>query len=271
MRLAGSLLALVLAGGAFADTLKLRTGRVVNGTYLGGTSRQVRMEVGDRIETFDIGEVASLEFAVPAAAAPTDEQRPQLRRSENVFRPAVAAPAAAPAAQTASAAGVELPGGTSLVVRMIDAVDSEKTVVGQTFNASMDEAVLVNGRTVIPRGADVVVKLVDDKESGRLTGRAELALILESLKVDGRVVNINTQAVTRASESRTADTAKKAGGGAALGAIIGAIAGGGRGAAIGAAAGAGAGTAVQVITGGQRVHIPSETRLTFTLDTPVKL
>ena len=60
-------------------------------------------------------------------------------------------------------------------------------------------------------------------------------------------------------------------GGAALGAIIGAIAGGGKGAAIGAASGAGAGTAVQVVTGGQKVHIPSETRLTFTLDTPVKL
>jgi YmgG-like glycine-zipper protein len=143
--------------------------------------------------------------------------------------------------------------------------------VGQTFQASIDEPVLVDGRTVIPRGADVVVKLVDDKESGRLTGRAELALILSSVKVNGRVVDINTQAVTRASESRTGDTAKKAGGGAALGAIIGAIAGGGKGAAIGAAAGAGAGTAVQVVTGGQKVHIPSETRLTFTLDTPVKL
>ena len=266
----GSLLALVLAGGAFADTLKLRTGRVVNGTYLGGTSRQIRMEVADRIETFDVGEVTSLEFAgAPAAAAePADPPRPRLQRSDNVFRPA---PTAAPAPKASSAAGIELPAGTNFVVRMIDSVDSEKNSVGQTFQASVDEPVLVDGRTMIPRGADVVVKLVDDKESGRLTGRAELALILSSVKVDGRVVDINTQAVTRASESRTGDTAKKAGGGAALGAIIGAIAGGGKGAAIGAAAGAGAGTAVQVVTGGQKVHIPSETRLTFTLDTPVKL
>ena len=60
-------------------------------------------------------------------------------------------------------------------------------------------------------------------------------------------------------------------GGAALGAIIGAIAGGGKGAAIGAVSGAGAGTAVQVITGGPKVQIPSETRLTFTLDVPVKI
>jgi hypothetical protein len=59
------------------------------------------------------------------------------------------------------------------------------------------------------------------------------------------------------------------GGTAALGAIIGAIAGGGKGAAIGAGAGAGVGTAAQVMTKGQRVRIPSETRLTFTLQRPV--
>jgi hypothetical protein len=154
---------------------------------------------------------------------------------------------------------------------MIESVDSERNSVGQTFQASMDEAVVVDGRTIVPRGADVVVKLVDDKESGRLTGRAELALILSSVKVDGRVVDINTQAVTRASDSRGERTAKMATGGAALGAIIGAIAGGGRGAAIGAASGAGAGTAVQVVTKGQTVRIPSETRLTFALETPVKI
>ena len=61
------------------------------------------------------------------------------------------------------------------------------------------------------------------------------------------------------------------GGGAALGAIIGALAGGGKGAAIGAVTGAGAGTAVQVATKGERVKIPSETRLTFTLEYPVRI
>jgi len=39
---------------------------------------------------------------------------------------------------------------------MIDGVDSETNRVGQTFAASMDEPVILNGETVIPRGADVV-------------------------------------------------------------------------------------------------------------------
>ena len=287
MRIVPALLVLALAGTGFADTLTLRSGRVVNGTYLGGTARQIRMEVGDRIESFDVSDVASVQFAAatstPAAAAavavpapapvasapaaPAEEPRPRLQRSENVLRPEPPAPAA-PAVQAAS---VEVPAGTNLVVRMIDSVDSETNRVGQTFQASLDEPLVLNGNTVIPRGADVVVKLVDDKESGKLTGRAELALALISVKVNGRAVDMNTQSVTQASEGRGAKTAKMATGGAALGAIIGAIAGGGKGAAIGAASGAGAGTAVQVVTRGQKVHIPSETRLTFVLDTAVRI
>jgi hypothetical protein len=35
--------------------------------------------------------------------------------------------------------------------------------------------------------------------------------------------------------------------------------------------GAGAGTAVQVMTHGQQVHVPSETVLDFTLEQPVRL
>jgi hypothetical protein len=153
---------------------------------------------------------------------------------------------------------------------MIDGVDSERSRVGQTFAASLDQPVMLNGETIIPRGADVTVKLVDQKESGKLTGRAELALALQSIRVNGQMVDINSQTVTQESSSRGARTAKVAGGTAAVGAIIGAIAGGGKGAAIGAGAGAAAGAGAEVVTAGQRVRIPSETRLTFILDNPVR-
>ena len=166
---------------------------------------------------------------------------------------------------------VELPAGTNIVVRMIDGVDSEVNHVGQTFAASLDEPVMIGGESVIPRGADVVVKLVDSKESGKFTGRAELTLDLVSIKVNGRMVDINTQSVSRESSSRGERTAKVAGGTAAVGAIIGAIAGGGKGAAVGAAAGGAAGAGAEVVTKGQRVKIPSETRLTFAVETPVRI
>ena len=61
------------------------------------------------------------------------------------------------------------------------------------------------------------------------------------------------------------------GGTAALGAIIGGIAGGGRGAAIGAGSGAAVGTGAQELGHGQRVRVPSETRLVFTLSYGIRV
>lgn len=154
---------------------------------------------------------------------------------------------------------------------MIDPVDSQVNKLGDTFKASIDEPVVVEGRTVVPRGADVVVKLVQDKQSGKITGRTELTLDLVSVKVNGRDVDVTTQDVTTASKSRSTRSATVIGGTTALGAIIGAIAGGGKGAAVGAVSGAGVGTAAQVLTKGQQVKIPAETRLDFILQQAVKL
>jgi len=82
---------------------------------------------------------------------------------------------------------------------------------------------------------------------------------------------VNSQTITQESSSRGARTARMAGGGAVLGGIIGAAAGGGKGAAIGLGSGAAAGAGVEAVTKGQRVRIPSETRLTFVLENPVRL
>jgi uncharacterized protein YcfJ len=69
-----------------------------------------------------------------------------------------------------------------------------------------------------------------------------------------------------AGKSRGTQSAERIGGGAVAGAVIGGIIGGGRGAAIGATLGAGGGTAVQVMTHGDQVRIPSETLLEFTTE-----
>jgi hypothetical protein len=265
-------IALAVATACFADTVTLKNGRSVHGTYLGGNARQVRVEVGDSIQTLNVSDISRIDFGggAPVSANPVspDEDRPTLRRTDsNVLRPSPSPPQ-----PTAPSRGlVELPAGTNLVVRMIDGVDSEVAQMGQSFQGSLDEPVMVSGEAVIPRGSDVVLKLVDAKESGKLTGRAELTLDLVSIRVNGRMVDVNTQTVSRESDSRGATTAKRAAGVGAVGAIIGAIAGGGKGAAIGAAAGGAAGAGTGIITKGERVKIPSETRLTFVLDTAVRL
>ena len=264
----------LLVSFAFADTLTLRDGRSIQGTFVDGTSRQIRMAVDDRVEAFNINEVVELKFGSsrsnPLPSANSGD-RPR------TFEPAPPAPPPPPLQREEprvsgiQPATVEIPSGTTIVIRMIDDVDSQRDRKGQTFKASIEEPVMVGAETVIPRGADVVVKLTDDKESGKLTGKTELTMDILSVRVNGKLVDIDTTEVTTSSGSRTGKTAKIVGGTAALGAIIGALAGGGKGAAVGAASGAAVGGGVQVLTKGQRVKIPSETRLTFTLQQPVRI
>src|SRR6185437_12153812 len=46
-----------------ADTLTLRNGSTVQGTYLGGTARQIRMEQNGDIRNYDVSEVQSVIFS----------------------------------------------------------------------------------------------------------------------------------------------------------------------------------------------------------------
>jgi hypothetical protein len=267
---------------ASADTLTLRNGQIVQGSYLGGTSRQVRMVVGDAIRTFEVSEISSIQFehgepatpAAPAAAATPAPPEPNILRPEPSAATAPPAPVPAPAPAAAAepaAVGSEIPAGANIVVRMIDDVDSKVNRVGQTFRGSVDEPVMVGDNVVIPKGTDVTTKLVELKDPNKITGGGQLTLDLDSVTVNGKPIDVNAQGVTTTGESRKGQSAKVIGGTAALGAIIGAIAGGGKGAAIGAVSGAGAGTAVQVLTQGTRVRVPSETRLTFTLQHAVRI
>jgi hypothetical protein len=204
-----------------------------------------------------------------------DSGQPTLRRGDSgMGAVAILKPGEEPsvsARPTAAPPPTVLPEGTNFVVRMIDAVDSEKSAVGQTYSAALDEPVAIDAQTVIPRGADVVVKLVEARNAGTFTGRAELTLALWTVKVNGKVVDVNTQTITRQSESRGQRTGAMAAGGAIVGAVIGGIAGGGKGAAIGAGAGGAAGAGAEAVTKGPRVKIPAETRLTFVLDNAVSI
>jgi len=263
------ILAALIGCTAVADTLVLKNGNTITGTYLGGDARTIRMTVGDRVESYAVGDVASLSFGSDTAAAVPVQTAPLPASQERtVMRPEGRT---APARAAASPSGIEIPAGTTITVRMIDSVDSERDSVGQTFKASLDDPLMLNGDVVIPRGNDVLVKLVDQKQSGKIEGKTSLTLNVAWIDVNGRRVDVVTGEVTQASGSRTARSAKVIGGTAAVGAIIGGIAGGGKGAAIGAGAGAGAGTVAQVATHGQQVKIPSETRLTFTLEQPVRI
>jgi len=237
----------------------------VQGKYLGGTQHILRFEVNGEVQTFNTSDIVALTFtgrSSSPAPAPVDAPAPA----------PPPAPGAAPAPAPAAANGVvTIPAGQSMLVRMIDGVDSAKNHVGDVFHASLETDLTVGDTLVARKGTDVYGRLAEAQKSGNFSGKSELQLELTRLVIDGRDYPVVSSDYTLQGKGQGSSTAKKVGVGAAAGAIIGAIAGGGKGAAIGAGAGAATGGAVQVLTKGAQVKIPSETLLEFRLQQPVSV
>lgn len=207
-----------------------------------------------------------------ADSSPTAQNAPAPPAPPNPYgTPAPTSAPTGPAGPGTAPLGIEVPPDTPVTVRMIDPVNSTTDSLGKTYRATVDEPVLINGTTAIPRGSDVVVALVASQQAGKVEGQTQLTLALKNVTVNGLTYDVKSSRVTQAAASRSRRSAEMIGGGAALGAVIGAIAGGGKGAAIGTVAGAGAGTAAAVATTGATVKVPSETRLVFTLQNPLDL
>jgi len=261
--LAATAMGLFFAGAAMADTLELKDGRVLTGRFLGGTQALMRFSMNGEVQTFNVTEIVALTFTsdygTPPPPPPPANPPPQPQ----------AAVAPAPSAPVPAGSPIVIPAGQSLLVRMIDGVDSKTNNVGDIFHASLETDLNVNGTLVARKGTDVYGRLANAKGAGRLAGSSELQLELTRMVINGQDYPVVSSDYTLRGKGRGANTAEKVGGGAALGAIIGAIAGGGRGAAIGAGAGSAAGAGVQVFTRGQQVKVPSETLLEFRLQQPV--
>jgi hypothetical protein len=250
-----------------ADVLFLRDGRSINGRLVSATSRQIRfLEDGERtsrlhqvtaVERVSFGNASRTSSAASGNLANENgaySTRPDSTRSDSTTR-----------ARTGRYSVAE---GSVITVRMIDSVNSDQTNVGDTYRASLESPIVVDGQTIAARGADATVRIARVDQSGAISGREEVALVLNDISVNGRRYRIESENATVAANSRSNESAKVIGGGAVVGAIIGAIAGGGKGAAIGAATGAGAGAAVQAVRG-QKIEIPSESMLDFRLAQPL--
>ena len=193
----------------------------------------------------------------------TAQAAPQTPVAQSVPPAAPAIPVVKPPEQ------IIVPAGSFISVRTIESIDSARNKAGDEFAASVETPVRVGNRVVVPRNSDAKVRLVQATSAGRMSGRSELKVELVSVTADGKTYPLETDYHEQAGASRNTRTAESVGGGAVLGALIGAIAGRGRGAAIGSVAGAGTGAAVEARTHGDQVKIPSETKLDFSLKSPV--
>jgi hypothetical protein len=226
---------------AIADELHLRDGKTVEGTFLSADTRQLKFLGPDgKSKTYPISDVDAVSFALVAAPAPV-----------------AAAPATAPKPTT-----ITVPTGSTVLVRMLDSLDTRQTQTGALFTTSLDSNLVVNGVVVAKKGTTLHGKVTKSTDAGRMAGKSEMQLELIDIVINGAAHPITTSDFQQKGKSEGAATAKKTAAGAGLGAAIGAISGNaGKGAAIGAVSGVG----LAAVKKGQPITVPSETLLSFTI------
>src|SRR5262245_32731708 len=115
-------------------------------------------------------------------------------RVPGVETPAPKGPTA-PAVET-----VTIPSGTTITVAMIDAVGTDTNKAGDTFSASLADPVVVDGKTVLPKGTKVRGRIETLDEPGRVKGKAAISLVLTQLVRNGKTYAIATHPFTAQAE-----------------------------------------------------------------------
>jgi hypothetical protein len=171
----------------------------------------------------------------------------------------------------AQGASWTVPAGTSLMVRMSESIDTDTSNPGETFRASVDAPVLINGEVAVPQGAEAIGRIVAIEQSGRFRGRSMVAMEITALNFSGKSIGILTSTYRENNDSKGKKMVKTSAGGGIVGAIVGALTGGPIGAMIGSSVGAAGGAVVQVIRGDEPVRIPAESLVIFTLQSPITI
>ncbi len=262
----------------FADTVVLKDGSEHNGTVTTVTASSVSIKENGRIRRYTRSNVQSIEFGDTASYSDSNLSHRDRDYNNNSSRNYDNNGNYASNNRSRGRLGydnnVTLPAGTEIVVMPNENIDSSNASVGQAYSADVAEDVTSNGQVIIPKGTEAELVLRNVQEQGTVTGNSELALDLQSIRVNGRRYMTSTEDLEKSNNEglgKNKRTATMVGGGAVLGTLIGAIAGGGKGAAIGAITGAGAGAGAQVLTRGKAVKVPAESKLRFKLDAPLDL
>ena len=198
----------------------------------------------------------------PAASAESGAAPVATAGRAEVVRPAAAA-----------VREVTIPAGTSLPIVLDTAVGSDTSRVEEPVHAHLSKAIVVQGQTVVAEGSGVSGVVTDATRSGKVKGRAHLAVRFNTLtpRGDDERYTIQTTAVGRTAEATKKRDAMEIGIPAAGGAVIGGLLGGKKGAVIGGAAAGGAGTAVVMNQRGKEVHLAKGAALMLRLAQPVTI
>src|SRR5262252_318738 len=178
-----------------------------------------------------------------------------------------------------SALAQTLPSGTALKMKLETTVATFSSQAGDPFQARVTEAVMVDGKTVIPVGTTVQGRLTKVSEPRRVSGKPTITLFPETLVMpngDRFILNATLVDTNRGNGTDVNNEGQFKGAGhdgkdlieiglgTGGGMLIGGLAGGGKGVLIGGAIGAGA-TVTHWLSKRRQVSLPAGTELVMEL------
>ena len=200
------------------------------------------------------------------------------------------APAARPAlvpAQRAAGNGqtITVPSGTRLGVTLENGISTNSAKPGDSVYFRTSFPVTMNNKVVIPVGSYLRGEVTDSKRPGRVKGKGELRIRLNTLILpNGYTVDLNAEPhSTDGGGTKTDSEGKITGPGGkgkdagtiatttATGAGIGAIAAGGKGAGIGTGIGGVAGLAAVLLSRGPEAQLPRGSSMDLVLERDLQL
>ena len=135
----------------------------------------------------------------------------------------------------------------------------------------LEEDLIVDGKLLAPEGSRVTGFVKEAQKSGKVKGRATMALAVTEIIVGDETTDINSKTLKFEAKSTTTRDAKRTGLATGAGALIGVLTGGKKGAGIGAIIGAGVGGGATVMTAGDEVEFSVEQLFEFLLGDDVEM
>jgi len=243
---AGALL-FSLAPLAWGDTVILKDGKVLQGTFKGGDATSIQFEVDGKVQSIAVATITNLTFSP--------------REQQAAGQPAApAAPPAPVAAAAPASAGAQAAAGSKFMVKLDKDVSTASNPTGSQFSGLLETNLLSGDKTIAPKGT-VVYGTVVESRGGKRVGGQRILLTFTSLNINGQLIPIQTDDF--GAEGAPGGAARKVGAAALIGGAI----DGGEGAAKGAAVGA----AVALLAPGNHIKIPAGTLVEVTLKSDVKM